>query len=366
MTDRILLSAVLAMTVVGLHARADEVWVKGQDKSIKGEVKLESARDVHVQVSKKTDSLVGANVIDIQYDNVKPAALSLSGGEYRLAKTAEKEARDTSDTAKHKSALRKAIENYSETLKKMEKNQYAARHFEYKVAVLTLELANLEGLKIDTALAKLQNFKTRFPNSWQINHVMPKIANLQLDTKDYKGAELTFQEIAEMDVFPDDVRRDAELMVVQVMVRAGNIEQANKKLAALAIKAGANAVFAARVKMAKAEVLVGLKKIDEAIPLLQQVIRENNDKNIKALAHNTLGECLFKAARYNEALWEFLWVDSVYNQDKTQRAKALYFLWRTFEQLNNAERAQECRETLVSDAQYAGTEYQRLASAKSK
>jgi tetratricopeptide (TPR) repeat protein len=111
--------------------------------------------------------------------------------------------------------------------------------------------------------------------------------------------------------------------------------------------------------MTRAEVLMGQNKANEAIPLLQGVIRDNNDRQIKALAHNTLGECFYKANRYQEALWEFLWVDAVFNQDKQQQAKALYFLWRTFEQLNNAERAQECREALLNDRQFAGTEFQQ-------
>ena len=104
----------------------------------------------------------------------------------------------------------------------------------------------------------------------------------------------------------------------------------------------------------------------EAMPLLQQVLKETSDKQIKAIAHNTIGEHLYKAGKYNEALWEFLWVDAVFNQDRSQNAKALYYLWKTFEQLNNAERAQECREMLLNDKQYAGTEYHAKAVKEAK
>ena len=74
--------------------------------------------------------------------------------------------------------------------------------------------------------------------------------------------------------------------------------------------------------MTRAEVLVGEKKIDLAVPILKQLIKDNKDVQIKAQAHNTLGECLFKANRYSEALWEFLYVDAVYNQDNEQAKRA--------------------------------------------
>lgn len=361
MISRLGFIALLAAAVVCAHGRADEIFVKGSDKSIKSDVKSESAKEVLVD---KHAPIVGGDVIDIIYEKVKPIDLNLSGGSYKTARNAEKEFREVGDAVKRKAALKTAIDKYTETLKKMEPHKFLSRHVEYKVAILTYQKALLEQTETEFAQVKLQNYKTKHADSWQINHVMPLIAKIQMDAKDYKGAELTYQEMAEMSALPDDVRLDAELKVVQVSVQSGNLAQANTKLDALEKKAGGNALLGSRVKMSRAEILVGQKKIDEAVKVVQQVLKENNDKQIKALAHNTLGECLFKTTRYNEALWEFLWVDTVYNQDRSQRAKALYYLWQTFEQLNNAERAQECREALLNDPQFGGTEFQRLGLAK--
>jgi predicted negative regulator of RcsB-dependent stress response len=221
-------------------------------------------------------------------------------------------------------------------------------------------------LSTDRAIKKLQNFSKKFPDSWQNNIVMPTIAQFHLDAKEYKEAANTYQEIADMDVFSEGVRREAELKVVEVMVRDGKIEDANRRLDTLAKKAANNPATASRVKLARAEVFAGQKQFDAASKLLKEVLKTNNDKQIKAMAHNSLGEVLYKDGKYNEALWEFLWVDAVFNQDRNQHAKALYYLWKTFEQLNNAERAQECRETLISDRQFTGSEYQRLALSQVK
>jgi hypothetical protein len=110
----------------------------------------------------------------------------------------------------------------------------------------------------------------------------------------------------------------------------------------------------------EAEILAGEDKLDAAAKLVREVIKTTNDKDVKAAGHNTLGYCYFKQNNLKEARWEFLWVDVVYNQDRGEHAKALYHLWRIFGDLGEAERAQECREALLSP-QFAGLDYQRLA-----
>jgi tetratricopeptide (TPR) repeat protein len=365
MTSRALLSLLALLLVLGLAAHADTLIVKGRDKPLEGTIKSEDAKAVVVTpLKKKVDETIpSVEIVDIIYESVSPTSLSLKGGAYRAAKDAEKEA-DTEDAAKQKAALAVALTNYTKTLKEMKRDtqaqKYAARHLEFKVALLSLKVAT-DLTSTDRAVTKLQAFKTSFPTSWQINQVMPLIAQTQMDSKDWAEAAKTFQEMSEMDAFAADVRREAELMVVTVAVRAKDLDLANKRLDALAKKAGKDPVFVSRIEMARAEVMIGGNKIKEAIPLLQGVIKSNNDKQTKALAHNALGECYYKAERYNEALWEFLWVDAVFNQDRNQHAKALFYLWKTFEKLNNAERAQECRETLITERQFIGSEYQREA-----
>lgn len=365
MRIRIVLIAAVAAVVIPLTGQADTVFVKGRPK-VEGTVKSEDAKGVLIAVKKTEELIPAVDVIDVHYDDLKPSDLRLSGGSYLLAKKAEAEADAGGDQAKRKAALTKAISSYQETLKKMEPHKYAHRNLEYKVAVLTLRQALADGTSTAGALAKLADFRAKYPNSWQINHVVPTLAQMQIDAGDFKGAALTYQDMAEMEVFPIDVRRNAELMVVQVSVKAGDFKGAQKRLEDLERRLGSNPAFAARIKMTRAEVLVGEKKTEQAVPILQQLLKDTKDAQIKAQAHNAMGECLFKANRYSEALWEFLYVDAVYNQDKNERAKALYYLGKTFEQLNNEERAKECRQTLLNEPQFAGTEFQLRAQKEMK
>lgn len=367
MTYRLLLGMLGVSILVGLSARADTIVIRGREKAIEGTVKFEDAKSivvVHTVDKKKVEeSFPALDVVDIVHDAISPAELTTKGFPCRIAREAEKDA-ESDDPAKRKAALTLAVTNYNVTLGKMKRDtnaqKNAARQIEFKVAVLMVRQATDQGSGADKAIAKLQDFKTKFADSWQIHQVMPMIAQIQMDASDFKEAAKTFQEMADMPTLPADVRRDAELRVVEVMVRANDIAGANSKLDALEKKAAGSASFSSRVKLARADVLIGQKQFDKAIPFLQEVVKTNTDKQIKAIAHNTLGECLFKAQKYNEALWEFLWVDAVFNQDRQQHAKALYYLWKTFEQLNNNERAQECLQAL-EDRQFNGTEFQREA-----
>jgi hypothetical protein len=169
-----------------------------------------------------------------------------------------------------------------------------------------------------------------------------------------------------MDVFTPEVRREAKLMLVTIAVRARDLPLANKRLDGLEKDAAGNAAFTSRVKMARAQMHIGLKEYDKATPLLQEITKTGADKYTMALAHNALGENLFNAKKFAEARWEFLWVDAVYNQDKAQHAKALYFLWKTFEQLSDGDRANQCRQTLIEGNQFDGTEYKKLALSQVK
>lgn len=362
-----ILSAVFLFAALASVARADLVQVRTKDTPVKGTVKSESSTAVVVTSkdakSKKDidESIPAMDVIDIYYDEVKPAEIRL--GAYAKARAADKEAHEATDPAKRKAAAATAIEKYTETLKGMSGPKLAVRNVEYRLALLMLLQAHQEQLGTEKALARLQDFRTRHPASWQVVHVLPVIAQLQLDAGNAAAAEQTLHEMADMDSLPLEVRRDAELMIVTMLLRAGKSDLAQKKLDTLAKKSGTSAAFASRLKLASAELLVAQKKLDQAVPILQQVVRENGDKTTKAMAHNTLGECLFKNNRYSEALWEFLWVDAVFNQDKAQHAKALYYLWKTFEQLQDADRGQECRQLLL-DRQFAGTEFQRKANAE--
>src|SRR5206468_816045 len=104
----------------------------------------------------------------------------------------------------------------------------------------------------------------------------------------------------------------------------------------------------------------GAGKIDQAVPKLQEIIDKSDDKDLKAAAYNTLGDCYRTANKPEDALWSYLWVDVQYNQKKSEHAKALFHLYKLFKDRQDEKKAKDCRDRLEKDKAFAGSEYQRL------
>jgi tetratricopeptide (TPR) repeat protein len=258
-----------------------------------------------------------------------------------------------------KANLAEAIKKYAEAAAKV-KEAPAKRHLEYKVAVLTARQAADDNADLEPAIKRLRDFKTKHAQGWQIGACLQLLGRLQTESKQYADAEETYRELAQADVL-GDVRQEAELLAAQVSAKAGKHEVALKKLQALEAKLPKDSKYRGLAKVAQAECLAASKKDAAAVALLRQVAADTTDKNLKAVAHNALGLVYFNQKQFKEALWEFLWVDVVYNQDKAEHAKALYYLVKVFDELEERERAQECREALISDRAFAGMEWQRQA-----
>jgi hypothetical protein len=97
---------------------------------------------------------------------------------------------------------------------------------------------------------------------------------------------------------------------------------------------------------------------------VKSALAGTSDNLVRAVAHNTLGEYYLRGKQEEEAFWQFLRVDVLYNQDKAEHAKALYHLSKLFDRpRNDPARARECRDRLL-DKQFAGTEYQRRAESE--
>ncbi len=335
------------------------IYLRSAEKPLKGLIKAESPQGIVVAGVKERIS--PEDIADVDYD-IDPLSARIES--YRPARKAEKDAEDPALEAKRRENLSLAIDKYEATLKALKPGQaLASRQLEFKIATLLAARAAEDGVSPDAAITRLKDFKTRHPKSWQISIVLRLLGDLLLAEKQYTEAEQTYKELALADV-ADAVREDAELRAARVSLRAGRYPEAQTKLQAILSKFPKGSPSAVRARIAEAECLSAAKKLDPARKLLTQILHETKDKGLKAAAYNALGESYVQAKMFKEARWDFLWVDVVYNQDKAEHAKALYYLWFIFDQLNEADRAAECREMLLNDRQFAGSEYQRLAREK--
>jgi predicted negative regulator of RcsB-dependent stress response len=338
-------------------ARAqDTVYLKDAKKSISGIVTDESAKGVQLKGHK--DLIPAQSIRDIEYD-VQPTELRLSV--YRPAVALVKKAVEAAPDQRLK-LLEPALKACLAAVPKLARQPFAQTQTEYQVANLYTLKAEADGKQTSRFLAvtKLKDFKTKHPNAWQTPGVLVTLAKLQVEQKDFDEAGQTLKALTEAPV-SEDIRQNAELMIARLPLAAGRYEQAEKKLAALAAKLPPGSVFAQRAQLGQAEALAALKKLPEAKGLLQKLLKETQDRDARATAYNTLGYCDLQAGQVQDALWAFLWVDVIYNQNKEEHARALYYLHQVFTRLNDGEHAQECLDALLHDRQYEGLEYQRKA-----
>lgn len=337
----------------------DEIFIRGKEKSVKGVIAKESAQGV----SFKDGTTYKAETIDEIVYEVNPLSIRLAS--YMPAVRAERDSLDPAKAKDHKAKLDEAVKKYAEAAAAKIAEPAAKRHAEYKAAVMLARQLAEEGKSAEPALAALKTFKTKHPDSWQIAAALQLLGRLQLDGKDFDGAKTTYGELAQANV-AEDLKQEARLQAIHVDIRAGKSALAQAALTGALQSFPKGSKHAVKARVLQAELQLVAKKYDEATKLLRQVTKDTNDKELKALAYNALGVCLYEQEDYKGARWEFLWVDVVYNQDKDEHAKALYYLWKVFEKLGDAEKAQECREQLLNERAFAGTEWRARAHKETK
>lgn len=357
-----------AFTLVALAD--DEIQLKGKQAKIKGVIVSESVKGI---VLKNGDKYSGDEIEDILYD----ASTSKVGAflSYRNAMIEEKEWLDGKTVAGAPLDAKGRKNKYDSALAKYEAaasgaggsgegivEKKAKAHIDFKLGYIRGKKAIEDN---DPALAK--NAITRLrgylkDNQNQPSYLFPRaltlLAQLQIDTKDFLGAETSLGDILKLPDLTDTMKNNTMLDLAMVSIQNNKFAAAKTKLDDLLKTLPKGSKEYGRALVMSADCLIAESKVDEAVNLLKQAIKESDDRTMRAVAYNTLGVNYFKKEDYKSARWEFLWVDVVYNQDRNEHARALYYLGHIFERTNDPDKAAQARATLA-DAGYAGTAFQR-------
>jgi hypothetical protein len=89
-----------------------------------------------------------------------------------------------------------------------------------------------------------------------------------------------------------------------------------------------------------ADLAASVKKIED-------VIAKTTDPALKALGYNLLGDVYTAHSKPREAMWSYLWVDVVYNQDRAEHLKAMTRLMDIFEKANDTDKVQLYKEKVA-------------------
>ena len=101
-------------------------------------------------------------------------------------------------------------------------------------------------------------------------------------------------------------------------------------------------------RLAKARALVGLKRPDDAIRAINEIIKgaDSDDARLLARAYTVLGTAQRAAGRTSEALLSFLRVDQLYSAEPEAHAESLANLAELWTERHMIERARHARQTL--------------------
>ena len=261
--------------------------------------------------------------------------------------------------------LKTARDGYAELDRKLRGDSKIHRYLQFKIAHTTALLAK-DASSRDAAITALMEYKAAFSDGWEIVPALRMLARLQEEKGDAEAASQTYTDLAEVPGISATLKFKNQLRGAQLLLRVNKFADAETKLNQLAATMSKDDPQRTFVDVYLVQSQIAQKRYEGVEEKLKAAIRSSEDKNLRALAHNFLGDYYLLKKDRDRAFWEYLKVDTTYNQDKEEHAKALYHLWQLFNSpRNDSLRAAECLAKLkLKD--FDGTLYQRMASSETK
>ena len=224
------------------------------------------------------------------------------------------------------------------------------KDIEFYKAICSTKLALGGSFKIAEAGKLMKAFADENPNSHHYFDASEAVGDLLVAFRQYPQAE---QYYARLQAAPwPDYQMRGGVAVGWARLDQGKAEQAAEGFdKIIAIKAEGAAAERQRMfaRAGKAGTLVAMKKPDEAIKIVEEVIKKTDpeDSPLLARAYNVLGAAERQAGRNKDALLAFLRVDVLYSAQPNAHAEALANLIDLWEQIHQTERANRAKQILM-------------------
>jgi tetratricopeptide (TPR) repeat protein len=335
----------------------------GAKEELKGVIQSESLQGIKIKpfTSGAVEQLIpGSDIIEVEYNPPQ----NLTAAEMRIPFGREADIFKQTKPEDRAKKIDDTLDAYRKLIPKLETAESAQAYMTYRMAHLLVKLAETEPARLDEARNTLVAFKDKYTKNWEYPRVMQILARIQESQGKYDDARRTFEEMASRPELPDELRGQANFALVRMLLRAGQFEPAESRLQDLE-KIVKEPADTARLQVYKVELQVKKGQPGDAEKQLKTILGGPVD-DAKAHAANVLGDFYQAAKRHEDALWQYLWVDVLYNKDPDEHARALFHLSKLFKDVRNDDTlAKKAREKLL-DPQFAGSEYQRLAAAPDK
>ncbi|HZY85157.1 MAG TPA: hypothetical protein VFE78_10030 [Gemmataceae bacterium] len=361
--QRLLLTALAAVVLAGAALAQDaEVYVTGKKDAVKGTIQEESPAGIKIKVGKEVRDLPALSIRQVTYK-----AKEVTAVDYRRPFTDEEIGlRPGTRPAERARRLESALTRFRELDKQLLGVPAAHRYVQFKIAEVLARQAEDDSSKLDAAVAALNAYQKDFSTGWEVVPCLKLLAKLQEDKGDAAGALETYKSLATVPGVPPALQQESTVLVARLLLRGGKPAEAEAALKGLEAKLSTTDPQRASVVVFLAQSRLAQGQLGQVEAPLRAAIQNTSDAAVRAAAHNLLGDYYMVKGQPEPAFWEYLYVDTLYNQDREEQAKALYHLSTLFDKVKrDPTRAKQCAERL-KDKQYAGTLYQRRAAGEGK
>ena len=194
-------------------------------------------------------------------------------------------------------------------------------------------------------------------NRWR-DDARYQLGNLQLVKGDRAGAKTAFETLASS-AHKQEMKLTASVGLADILMADKKPAEALKRYDT--VVEGARGKFpdlfiTATVGKAQAQTALGL--FANAKAFLEGILKTAKNKALLAKAHTALADCFYTEAgavdpkeapaSYKAALNQYLWVVVVYNNEKAEFAKALYYAGQCWKKLGDEKKARELFKELQS------------------
>lgn len=241
---------------------------------------------------------------------------------------------------------------YADLLKKSPKaDEGGKRYLEYKIALMSTKVADEsaddEGWAAlaDVAVKAWTGFLGEYKTSWEVWPATKTQARLLAELNNYDEVARTWSRTGKAPDLPADLKLEAGLQEIDALIRSGkafsNARAAAETLGKAAppgVTKDKLAIYEITAKAADdSDYAAGIKKIEDAIAA-------SKDPGVRGVGYGMIGELHLIAKKPRDAMWAFLWVETVYNADREDAFKALCRLAEVFKAQGDDDRAKTYRE----------------------
>ncbi len=259
--------------------------------------------------------LLPEQIVKIIYEDVKDRV------EYAKAQNADAQGDD---------AL--ALKSYRKQLDSYPTQSPTRQHILFRIGMLEAALGN-----VDEALNVLDRYTNRYPNSWQFTLAIGELSRVQLSVGRPREAARTLERFLKTPNLSQEQQQNAQLRLIDAQIRSGQLTEANTLIKSLRQGRARVDPFGQQLDIL-ALLSSPTEPINQRARKLEGIIDGARDPKLKALGYNALGDLYQQADQPREAMWSYLWVDVVFNQDPLLHRKAVEELVSVFGKLNDPDR----------------------------